>query len=64
MNVSDSEVVLSILAKSGYCTTGSPESADVVLVNTCAIRENAEARIWGRLGQFQHYKKLRRVESR
>ena len=64
MNVSDSEVVLSILSESGYRMTDTATSADVILVNTCAIRENAETRIWGRLGQFQHYKKLRRLECR
>src|SRR5688572_28242958 len=42
MNFSDSEIVASILAKDGFTTTRDPEEADLVLLNTCAIRENAE----------------------
>jgi len=42
MNFSDSEIVASILAESGYGTTNNLEEADVVLVNTCSIREKAE----------------------
>lgn len=50
MNENDSEIVLGILAADGYARVPAPEDADVVLVNTCAIREGAEARVWGRLG--------------
>ena len=57
MNLADSEVVLSILADSGFDRTDQPTQADVILVNTCAIRENAEARVYGRLGDFKHLKK-------
>ncbi|MEX2090189.1 MAG: tRNA (N6-isopentenyl adenosine(37)-C2)-methylthiotransferase MiaB [Bacteroidota bacterium] len=57
MNVADSEVVLSILTSAGYKQTDSLASADVVFVNTCAVRDNAEVRIYGRLGDFKHYKK-------
>ncbi len=57
MNVADSEVVLSVLNSAGYNRTTELEKADVVLVNTCAVRENAEQRIYGRLGDFKHYKK-------
>ncbi|MFN0032914.1 MAG: tRNA (N6-isopentenyl adenosine(37)-C2)-methylthiotransferase MiaB [Flavobacteriales bacterium] len=49
MNFSDSEIVASILAKEGFTTTRDPEEADLVLLNTCAIRDNAEQRIRGRL---------------
>jgi tRNA-2-methylthio-N6-dimethylallyladenosine synthase len=57
MNVADSEVVGGILSTSGYALTGDIANADVVLVNTCAIRENAEQRIYGRLGLFSTYKR-------
>ena len=57
MNLADSEIVLSLLDKSGYSRTESIGSADVILVNTCAVRENAEQRVYGRLGDFSRYKK-------
>ncbi len=60
MNVSDSEVVLSVLQKAGYALCNSIEKADVILVNTCSIRDNAEQRIWGRLDVFLQEKKKRK----
>jgi len=57
MNLADSEVVLSILASSGFKHTDDLTRADVVFVNTCAVRENAEQRVYGRLGDFKHYKR-------
>lgn len=57
MNFSDSEIVASILAKEGFTTTKDPEEADVVLLNTCAIRDNAEQRIRGRLDYLRSVKK-------
>lgn len=57
MNMADSEVVLSILNKAGYARTEELSQADVVFVNTCAVRENAEQRIYGRIGDFKHLKK-------
>src|SRR3989338_8615101 len=57
MNVADTEVVLSIMRENGYGTAADISTADVVLVNTCAVRENAEQRIYGRLGDFKHFKK-------
>ena len=57
MNFSDSEIVASILAKEGFTTTRDPEEADVVLLNTCAIRDNAEQRIRGRLDFLRSVKK-------
>ena len=59
MNVGDSEVVLSILQKAGYHRTEKMEEADVILVNTCSIRDNAEQRVLGRLEVFRHGKKGR-----
>ena len=59
MNVNDSEVILSILQDAGYVLTESIEDADVILANTCSIRDNAEQRIWGRIDQFKIQKKKR-----
>ena len=52
MNISDGELMEGILEHSGYIIVGSPEEADVVLVNTCAIREHAEKRVLGRVSQL------------
>lgn len=56
MNFADSEVVASILTKEGYTTTGDVDEADVVLINTCSIRENAEERVRHRLTNFKKRK--------
>ena len=52
MNVYDSEIVLSILEKEGYTLCRGLEEADLIMVNTCSIRDNAEQRVWGRLDRF------------
>src|SRR6185312_568027 len=57
MNFSDSEIVASILKNEGYTNTSSPEEADVILMNTCAIRENAEQRARQRITEFKTLKK-------
>ena len=57
MNFADSEVVASIMSQEGYETTPTQEDADVVLLNTCAIRDNAEQRVRNRLTHFQKSKK-------
>lgn len=57
MNFSDSEILASILAQEGFSTTRDPEEADLVLLNTCAIRDNAEVRIRGRLNFLRSIKK-------
>ena len=59
MNVNDSEVILSILQDDGYSLTENIEEADVILANTCSIRDNAEQRIWGRIDQFKIQKRNR-----
>lgn len=59
MNFSDSEVVASIMTNQGFSTTQDSEEADVVLINTCSIRENAEQRIRNRLTQFNKAKRQR-----
>lgn len=61
MNANDSEVVVSILEKEGYLYTEDIAAADIILVNTCSIRDNAEQRIWGRLNEFKQYKKKNRA---
>jgi tRNA-2-methylthio-N6-dimethylallyladenosine synthase len=57
MNLNDSEVVASILTANGYHIASDLADADVVLINTCSIRENAETRVWGRLDVFRLQKK-------
>ena len=59
MNVNDSEVILSILQDEGYALTDSIEEADVILANTCSIRDNAEQRSWGRIDQCKIQKRNR-----
>lgn len=53
MNFSDSEIVASILSESGFETTGDYKNADVIFINTCSIRENAEQRVRNRLREFE-----------
>jgi tRNA-2-methylthio-N6-dimethylallyladenosine synthase len=57
MNFADSEVVNSILMKEGMEPVQEAEKADVIFVNTCSIRENAETRVWNRLKEFRSLKK-------
>ena len=57
MNQNDSEVVVAVMQQNGFEYTPTLEEADVVLINTCAIRDNAEQRIWGRLAELRGLKK-------
>jgi len=57
MNFADSEVVASILSEEGFEVTADIYSADLILVNTCSIRDNAEQRVWGRLDLFRSIKR-------
>ena len=57
MNFSDSEIVASILAEQGFETTGDFTNADVIFINTCSIRENAEVRVRNRLKEFKEAKR-------
>lgn len=59
MNVADSELIGGILRGAGYLHTDSPGQADVILINTCAIREHAEDRVLRRLSEFAHFKRAR-----
>ncbi len=60
MNVADSEVVASILSENGFRLSEDINNADLILINTCSIRENAEQRIWSRLRTIKHLKKKNR----
>ena len=57
MNIADSEVVVSILSDKGFKPAAEINDADLILINTCSIRENAEQRIWNRLKSIKHLKK-------
>ncbi|WKN31131.1 tRNA (N6-isopentenyl adenosine(37)-C2)-methylthiotransferase MiaB [Porifericola rhodea] len=59
MNFSDSEIVTSIMQKEGFDTTSDYESADVILLNTCSIRDKAEQTVRKRLSQFNQIKKTK-----
>lgn len=60
MNFSDSEIIASILAEDGYSTTKDEKEADLILINTCSIREKAEERVRNRLKNFKRYKRHNR----
>jgi tRNA-2-methylthio-N6-dimethylallyladenosine synthase len=59
MNISDTELMHGILAEGGYEAVDRPDDADVILVNTCAIRDHAEQRVHGRIGQLQQFRDTR-----
>ena len=61
MNVNDTEVIFAILAKEGYERTVDITEADVIMANTCSVRDNAEQRIWGRIEQFNLQRRTRPV---
>ena len=64
MNLADSDVVRSVLLTAGYSLCDTLEDADLILTNTCAIRENAESKIWQRIKYFNSLKKKARKEGR
>lgn len=57
MNVSDTEIVYSIMNQVGYSRAKEPDNADIVFLNTCAIRDHAEHKIWSRLGELRAKKR-------
>ena len=59
MNVGDTEIVVSVMQREGYFYTDQIEEADIILINTCSIRDNAEQRIWGRLSEMKRYRRLK-----
>ncbi|HID94860.1 MAG TPA: tRNA (N6-isopentenyl adenosine(37)-C2)-methylthiotransferase MiaB [Candidatus Latescibacteria bacterium] len=56
MNKADSEIIKAVLSASGYSMTAVPERADVILLNTCSVREHAEQRVLGRISQLRQLK--------
>ncbi len=60
MNVADSEVVAAIMKENNYSITNNINDADIIFINTCSIRDNAEQRIWGRLNVFNQIKKKKK----
>ena len=61
MNEYDTQLVRSILKSGGYRFTECSDTADIVLLNTCAIRENAHNKVYGHLGGLKHLKRQRGV---
>jgi tRNA-2-methylthio-N6-dimethylallyladenosine synthase len=59
MNIADSQLVSAVLRRAGYGSVDKPEEADVILINTCAIREHAEERVIGRLSDLARLKHAR-----
>ena len=59
-NENDTERIRGMLSEAGFKFTDDPHEADVVIYNTCAVRENAEQRVFGRLGILKHIKENRR----
>lgn len=59
MNAGDSEIVVSIMQSEGYIYTENIAEADIILINTCSIRDNAEQRIWGRIADMRRYRKAK-----
>jgi len=57
MNVADTEIIYSILGKHGYARTDDIDEADVIMANTCSVRDGAEQRIWGRIALFDAKRK-------
>ena len=60
MNVADSEVVVSILSEHGFKLAADINDADLILINTCSIRDNAEQRVWSRLKTIKHLRKKKK----
>jgi tRNA-2-methylthio-N6-dimethylallyladenosine synthase len=60
MNVADSEVVVAIMSEAGFDSCENIKDSDLILINTCSIRENAEQRIWGRLKAISHLKRKKK----
>lgn len=59
MNVGDTEIVVSVMQSEGYVYTDRIDEADIILINTCSIRDNAEQRIWGRLAEMKRFRRAK-----
>lgn len=57
LNENDSEKISGMIEKMGYSKCNEPKNADLIVFNTCCIRENAEERLFGKLGELKNYKK-------
>ncbi|MBO7289767.1 MAG: tRNA (N6-isopentenyl adenosine(37)-C2)-methylthiotransferase MiaB, partial [Clostridia bacterium] len=55
-NVSDSEIIMGMLCEMGFEKTENKDEADIIIFNTCAVRENAELKVYGNLGALKHLK--------
>ena len=55
MNVRDSEVICGLLKKEGYKFTDEPKDADVILFNTCSVRQHAEDKVWSEIGRYKKF---------
>lgn len=64
MNVNDTEIVWAILESAGFSKTADISEADVILMMTCAIRENAEKKIWNKLLHYKHLKNKKNAHER
>ncbi|TYP48683.1 tRNA (N6-isopentenyl adenosine(37)-C2)-methylthiotransferase MiaB [Thermosediminibacter litoriperuensis] len=56
MNLNDTEVISGVLLKMGYCPADNLKEADLIILNTCCVRENAERKVYGRIGQLKQFK--------
>ncbi|MCF6096811.1 tRNA (N6-isopentenyl adenosine(37)-C2)-methylthiotransferase MiaB [Thermovorax subterraneus] len=56
MNLHDTEVISGVLQKIGYCPADNLKEADIIILNTCCVRENAEKKVYGRLGHLKQFK--------
>ena len=63
MNLSDSEIVKTILISHGFVSSDDLSTADIILTNTCAVRENAESKVWNRLAYFQSMRKKNKIKG-
>lgn len=59
MNAGDTEIVVALMQREGFRYTERIDEADVMLINTCSIRDNAEQRIWGRLAEMRRYRRTK-----
>ncbi len=62
MNLHDSEKMLGVLEKEGYCKTDNPYNADLIIFNTCSVRQKAEQKFYSELGRLLAFKKRRKVK--
>jgi len=56
MNIHDSETIAGILQKMGYCPADTLKESDIIILNTCCVRENAERKVYGRIAQLKQFK--------